>query len=263
MNPELKLLHEKIMKKRIYNDTLNNSMGTQFGSLPKLKFKDMIKQPRLARITAQLEMNDHDGYCSDDDCEYTKQIIKVNVIVPEKYKEHPVGKIDDTNEHKWAYHHMWAKYLPLPEVNICGSGYCKFHNPKGGVGQHQYRYTIKKVEIIANKKYKNKNGYLVMASIGDYSDYENEPYGISKTLTEAKVMAKEAVTVGSKRDSKWRSIPLTDWTGEKLTQEEICKRKKFDRASIINLDNMQGCLFCYDCYPEYVYREIDKNKYKF
>jgi hypothetical protein len=67
--------------------------------------------------------------------------------VPDKYKDHAVGRIANTREYRWANH------LPLPEVNYSGSGYCKFHKPKGGVGQHQYRYTIKKVQIVANQNY--------------------------------------------------------------------------------------------------------------
>lgn len=218
---------------------LKRSMGTQFGSLPK---QNTTNEPRLAKITAQLEMNNHDGYCSGEECEYTKKTIKTVVPIPGKYKDCPFGKIDDTEEHKWAYHHTWAKYLPVPDINIWGSEYCRSRTPKGGVGQHQYRYTIKKVEIVENRKYKNKKGYLVMASDGEYSDYENEPYGISRTLEEANQMAREAVHSGSKRDSKWYS--------------KIWKSKKsFDRASIINLDSMQKCGSCNKEYPTYEYCE--------
>lgn len=139
--------HERHQKQRLLEMRLNKSMRTQTESLPKPSYKDLTKQPFLARITAQLEKNDHDDYCSDDDCEYTKTIVKTNIIVPEKYVGHPVGKITDKNSYKWANH------LPVPKVTTNGSGYCKFTKPKGGVGQHQYRYTINKVEIVKNKKY--------------------------------------------------------------------------------------------------------------
>ena len=139
--------HERHQKQRLLEMRLNKSMRTQTESLPKPSYKDLTKQPFLARITAQLEKNDHDDYCSDDDCEYTKTIVKTNIIVPEKYVGHPVGKITDKKSYKWANH------LPVPKVTTNGSGYCKFTKPKGGVGQHQYRYTINKVEIVKNKKY--------------------------------------------------------------------------------------------------------------
>ena len=98
------------------------------------------------------------------------------------------------------------------------------------------------MEIVENKKYKsdvnvisgatvireakvskkpNKNGYLVMASEGTYSDYENEPYGFSKTEEGAQEIANEAVCYGTKR------VVKDDYKGP------------FDGAEIINLDNMK------------------------
>jgi hypothetical protein len=147
VHKQMQAEHAIRMEKKMLVERLNKSMGTQTESLPKPSYKDLTKQPFLARITAQLEKNDHDNYCSDDDCEYTKTIVKTNIIVPEKYVGHPVGKITDKKSYKWANH------LPVPEVTTNGSGYCKFTKPKGGVGQHRYRYTVNKVEIVKNKKY--------------------------------------------------------------------------------------------------------------
>lgn len=208
---------------------MENSMGTQTEALSKPSYKEMAKQPFLARITAQLEKNDHYNYCSDEDCEYTRTVVKAKILVPEKYADHPVGKIENVVEYKWANH------LPVPEVNVRGSGFCQFRKPKGGVGQHEYRYTIKKVEIVENKnltgketskkekpKETNKRGYLVMASEGSYSDYENEPYGFSETKEGAQKIANEAVCYGTKRVVKG-----DDYKGP------------FDTASIHDLDNMK------------------------
>jgi hypothetical protein len=123
-------------------------MGSQTKALKKPTYKELEKQLLLARITAKLEMNNHDGYCSGDECQYTKKIVKANIVVPYPYIDSPVGKIVNTREYKWANH------LPVPDVNYCGSGYCGCRQPEGGVGQHEYRYTIKKVEIVENNKYK-------------------------------------------------------------------------------------------------------------
>jgi len=213
---------------------LEHSMGTQTEALHRPTYKELEKQQLIAIITAQLETNNHDGYCSDEDCEYTRKIVKATIVVPEQYRTHPVGKIVNTKEYKWANH------LQVPEVNVQGSGYCKFVKPEGGLGQHEYRYTIKKVEIVENKKYNkaeaeakvsgvrvskrnkpNKNGYLVMASEGTYSDYENEPYGFSKTEEGAQEIANEAVCYGTKR------VVKDDYKGP------------FDRAGIYDLDNMK------------------------
>ncbi len=127
---------------------LESSMGSQTKALKKPTYKELEKQPFLARITAKLEMNNHDGYCSGDECKYTKKIVKANIVVPEQYIDSPVGKIVNTIEYKWANH------LPVPDVNYCGSGYCECRQPEGGVGKHEYRYTITKVEIVENNKYK-------------------------------------------------------------------------------------------------------------
>ena len=146
--------YKKMQEQMLVDMRLKNSIGTQTATIPKPTYKELVKHPFLARITAQLEKNDHDGYCSSDECEYTKKTVKANIVVPDAYVCHPVGKIEDTDGYKWANH------LPVPEVNVQGSGYCRFHKPRGGVGQHQYRYTIKKVEIVENKKYdKDKDDY--------------------------------------------------------------------------------------------------------
>jgi len=133
---------------------LERSMGSQTKALKKPTYKELEKQPFLARITAKLEMNNHDGYCSGDECQYTKKIVKVNIVVPDEFKDFPVGRCDIRKRRCEKIEYKWANHLPLPDVNYCGSGYCGCRQPEGGVGQHEYRYTIKKVEIVENNKYK-------------------------------------------------------------------------------------------------------------
>jgi hypothetical protein len=133
---------------------LERSMGSQTKALKKPTYKELEKQPFLARITAKLEMNNHDGYCSGDECKYTKKIVKANIVVPDEFKDFPVGRCDKRWRRCEKVEYKWANHLPLPDVNYCGSGYCECRQPEGGVGQHEYRYTIKKVEIVENNKYK-------------------------------------------------------------------------------------------------------------
>lgn len=141
--------HQIKQEQALIDMRLESSMGTQTEALKKPTYKELSRQQFIAIITAQLETNNHDGYCSDEDCKYTRKIVKAIIVVPEQYKTRPLGKITNTREYKWANH------LQIPEVNVQGSGYCKFEKPDGGLGQHEYRYTIKKVEIVENKKYKN------------------------------------------------------------------------------------------------------------
>ena len=212
--------HQIRLAQGLIDMRLENSMGTQTEIIPKPTYKELEKEPFLARITAQLETNNHDGYCSDEDCKYTRKIVKAVIIVPEQYRTQSVGLIANTREYKWANH------LLLPEVNVQGSGYCRFVKPKGGLGQHKYRYTIKKVEIVKNKKYKsisepetNRKRYLVMTTEGSYSIEIYEPYGYSDTKKGAQKMADDAVCYGIKGDNNNHII--------------------FSSAHIYDLDNMK------------------------
>ena len=132
MNERLRQLRIEEDKKRqeqkMLEMRLEKSMGTQTEFIPKLTYKELQKQPFLARITAQLETNDHDGYCSSEECEYKKKIIKTNIPVPDRYDSCPLGELKD----EYLKYHNWANHLPVPEVNVEGSEYCRYHCPKGG-----------------------------------------------------------------------------------------------------------------------------------
>ena len=153
--------HKKRQEQKLLEMRLEKSMGTQTEAIKKPTYKEMQKHPFLARITAQLETNDHDGYCSSEECEYKKKIIKANIAVPDHYDGFPVGEI---KEYLDVY--KWANHLPVPKVNVEGSEYCRFVKPEGGVGKHEYRYTIKKVNIIENPKYdESKDDYTTIKTI--------------------------------------------------------------------------------------------------
>jgi hypothetical protein len=213
---------------------LKNSMGTQTEVVPKTSYNELKKCRLLARITAQLETNDHDNYCSDEDCKYVKKVVKVSTKVPDEYEDAKIGIINKKNEY------AWTKHLPVPEIQVTGSNYlldaCKFKCVEGGVGQHQYRYKIKKVEIIENSKYVgeevkvNKNGYVILGEHLDPYEYcWTDAHGYAKTLEEARAIAEDAILVGRTKtyfDRKW---------------EEGCRQfdeGSYCRARIIDLDTM-------------------------
>ena len=162
-NRELRIEeHDKRQAQKLLEMRLEKSMGTQTETVKKPTYKELQKHPFLARITAQLETNDHDGYCSSEECEYKKKIVKANIAVPDHYGSCPVGEIKD----EYLKLYKWANHLPVPEVNVEGSEYCRYNCPKGGVGPHEYRYTIKKVEIIENPKYdESKDDYTTIKTI--------------------------------------------------------------------------------------------------
>ena len=216
---------------------LENSMETQTEVLPKVSYKELNKCRFLARITAQLETNDHDNYCSDEECEYVKKTVSVSTKVPEQYKgleQH--GRITRVNKVK---EYAWTKHLPVPEIQVTGSGFCECKYVEGGVRQHKYRYKIKKVEIVENEKYVgevkepkqgNKNGYVILGEHMDPYEYcWTDAHGYAKTLEEARIIAEDAILVGRTKtyfDRKW---------------EEGCRQfdeGSYCRARIIDLDTM-------------------------
>ena len=96
------------------------------------------------KILSKLETSDHDGYCSEGDCEYEVKIVETIVDIPIQYKSYPKGKINNLNEFDWKI------FLPEPYINTEGSYYCGVDEEcnTNGLGQHDYRYTILSVEII-------------------------------------------------------------------------------------------------------------------
>ena len=108
---------------------------------------------RKARVNVLLEMSDHDGYCSDNECEYWSKEKEIVIEVPDEYEDEPLGFIEEIDQEKWN------KILPYPEEEYetnypeahryALSGYCD-NDPESeekGLGKHDYRYTIHSVEI--------------------------------------------------------------------------------------------------------------------
>jgi hypothetical protein len=191
---------KKRQEQKLLEMRLEKSMGTQTEALKKPTYKELQKQPFLARITAQLETNDHDGYCSSEECEYKKKIVKANIAVPDRYDSCPLGEIKD----EYLKYYNWANHLPVPEVNVDGSGYCRFVKPKGGIGQHEYRYTIKKVDIIENPKYdESKDDYTTIKTI----TAEQMIAALSKLPPDAKLVITES---GFYSNSEFSEVKLPE-----------------------------------------------------
>lgn len=192
--------HKKRQEQKLLEMRLEKSMGTQTEAIQKPTYKELQKHPFLARITAQLETNDHDGYCSSEECEYKKKIVKMNIAVPDHYGSCPVGEIKD----EYLKHYNWANHLPVPKVNVEGSEYCRFVKPEGGVGKHEYRYTIKKVNIIENPKYdESKDDYTTIKTI----TAEQMIAALSKLPPDAKLVITES---GFYSNSEFSEVKLPE-----------------------------------------------------
>ncbi|MEI7489672.1 MAG: hypothetical protein WCJ72_20085 [Chryseobacterium sp.] len=136
------------IKDQLLENTLGNSMGTQTAMIPKPSYKELLKRPLLARITAQLKISECDGYCtSNHKCNYTKKIVKANIVIPVEYDNYPVGKIDNVDNYKWANH----LHVPVPEFD--SSDYMFLSDRLLRKYDRSYKYTIKNVKIVKNKRH--------------------------------------------------------------------------------------------------------------
>jgi hypothetical protein len=111
-----------------------------------------------AKITAKLETSDHDGYCSDEDCEYEVKTVSYIVDLPDQYNSYPEGKIKNINQ----FDNKWINLLPEPELNGYGSMYCCVSDEceAHGLYKHDYKYTILSVEIINSDSVNKNNEYV-------------------------------------------------------------------------------------------------------
>ena len=127
--------YKDILQKNISPEELDKK---NFEEKEQQDFEEM-KQKFYMKITAVLETYDHDGYCSSDECEYKKTNKKVYIDIPNQSMLCP---------DKWLKYN-WKKHLPKPKLNIEGSGFCRgTHEKSNGLDNHDYRYTIKKIEIV-------------------------------------------------------------------------------------------------------------------
>lgn len=175
------------------NFTLSQSMGTQTEVFQLKK----NRSPYLAKITAILETNTHEGFCFESACKYSKKVVTRVVVPPRKYR-HKVGKIDHSE-------FPWANFLPLPHIlDFCLVPFCcpfenimtcKFVQPPGGVGRHQYRYTVRDVRIVRARRPASPNNvvfsfqgsfgpptYGHLMSMLNFAKQIKRDYGGTKTL---------------------------------------------------------------------------------
>lgn len=89
------------------------------------------------KIVYELEISDHDGYCSGNECEYTKECKEYIVEIP-----------DDENIDLLDLHGFndlyWKDLLPRVNIDTWGSGYCDSSKEcyENNMDKHSYRYRI-------------------------------------------------------------------------------------------------------------------------
>lgn len=102
------------------------------------------------KLNVLREINDHDGYCSDAENEYTQETFTEYVTMPEVF-EHFILE-NKINEFNWE---LVLGHL-VPKLNIDGSCYCEVGEMgiTSGLSQHDYRFTILSYEIISKDEIK-------------------------------------------------------------------------------------------------------------
>ena len=102
-----------------------------------------------ARIVATLETADHDGDCSEDECEYQVETVSYEMVAPSEYESYPEGRLIDFDEHEID----WVDLLPEPTLHN-GSCYCELSGDcvDHELDRHEYRYTIVSVELFRPEK---------------------------------------------------------------------------------------------------------------
>lgn len=89
------------------------------------------------------EVNDHDGYCSGNDNEYTCETVNIKVKLPKQYESLELGSV--------IVDHDWTKELNIvvPKVNKDdGSYYCENNAEGHGLGVHDYRLTVLSATVV-------------------------------------------------------------------------------------------------------------------
>lgn len=115
----------------------------------------------MIRITAILEISDHDGQeCSGDECEYSSYEIICRTPIGNSCPPDCAKILDDLQFGDIDFRSMtninFKNYLPIPHINESGSGHCDIcpKSLSNGLYGHDFRYTIKSVIKIPLTKYK-------------------------------------------------------------------------------------------------------------
>ncbi len=95
------------------------------------------------QINAKLYKSDHNGYCSDNECELELSIVNYIIDIPREYINYPEGDILEIDQD------YWIKFLPEQKINSSGSYYCINSTSSicNGLGIHDYKYIINSVKI--------------------------------------------------------------------------------------------------------------------
>lgn len=101
-----------------------------------------MKETRI-RIKYLLQISDHDGYCSGNECDYEEFVYKKEIaILPEDFEDDENKIFKDLT--------YYEKFLEHPQLNNCCSYYCEASKEASdhNLDIHDYRITILSIKMI-------------------------------------------------------------------------------------------------------------------
>jgi hypothetical protein len=109
-------------------------------------------------LSVKIEISDHDGYCSGNECDYIVKTERKVVNVPDTYKDLKVKVGDEITEHDWTKE---TEDL-IPQLNITESYYCNNSEKsiENGLMIHDYRMTVLSAIIIDAEEEDNDDQWI-------------------------------------------------------------------------------------------------------
>ncbi len=125
-----------------------NAKLTYWDFVPRDIQKHIMKFiPTRITLSCKIEVSDHDGYCSDCDCEYDFYLSHISgdlKDLPKKYEKYSIGYIiKEKEELEEIANFLKAERHLAPSLHLDGSGYCNTskESKENGLFQHDYRIT--------------------------------------------------------------------------------------------------------------------------
>ena len=143
------MIHIKLKTKEDIIESINLETIKYEKNMQKFqKQLEILSRNKKIKIFALLETSDHDGYCSDNVCEYKcEKVEHIIDLIDLSEQQHILNNIDDICKNDFE------KYLPYPGLGDGGSNYCYLDEKceNSGLDKHDYKYTVTKIEIIDEK----------------------------------------------------------------------------------------------------------------
>lgn len=105
---------------------------------------------RKARVQGLMELADHDGYCTDKECEYEHYDVDELIDLPTPFDSHPVGPLSAVDRDSFWWHHVVTMPKSDDSCHDRRSNACKMSTEceEKQLWPHDPRFTVRHVEIV-------------------------------------------------------------------------------------------------------------------